>query len=171
MRITTKRLVIEEATISDAPFYFQLLNSPSWIRYIGDRGIYTVSDAEKYIRNSLIRSYRELGYGLFKVSLQEGTPIGVCGFLSREYLDHPDIGYALMPDQEGKGYMLEAAQAMMTYGRESLGLTTIYAFTDTDNSKSHQLLQRLGFTNKEIIHPPGFDDPCVLFQNTKQESD
>ena len=162
----TERLKIEEATLDDAPFFHHLLTSPSWLRYIGDRGIVIRADALNYIETRLITSYRENGFGLYKVTIRKTEePIGVCGFLKREYLDSPDIGYALLPYYEGKGYMAEAAEAVLAYGRISLGLSPIYAFTEPGNEKSRRLLVKLGMYEIRTFKPADFDSPCILFSD------
>lgn len=150
--LTTERLSIEEAKVEDTSFFFELLNSSNWIEYIGDRGIKTEADALGYIKNSLIKSYRENGYGLYKIILKEAAkPIGLCGFLKREYLDHEDIGFAILPQYERKGYMYEASDAMMRYGKSELEFNTIYAITTAKNLGSQNLLVRLGLNHIKDI--------------------
>ncbi len=165
--ITTTRLIVEEASREDAPFFFRLLRSPTWLRFIGDRGIHSLGDAKNYIQYSLITSYREKGFGLYKVSLLDSTPIGVCGFLQRDYLDSADLGYALLPEFEGHGYMVEAARSIIEYGYHELRLKEILAFTDPDNYRSHQVLGKLGFVEKEVFFPPDFSEPCILFKHIR----
>ncbi|WP_323756384.1 GNAT family N-acetyltransferase [Roseivirga sp.] len=143
--LETTRLRLEEGTLDDQVFVFTLLNSPNWIEFIGDRGIESLADAENYIKNTLIKSYDTNGFGLYKVILKhDNSPIGLCGFLQRDYLDHPDIGYAILPKYEGKGYTSEAAKAMLHYGRTQLGFKTILAITSSKNSASEHLLQKIG---------------------------
>ena len=155
MRITeTKRLLIEEAEIEDTPFYFELLNSPKWIRFIGDRKIETLTDAQNYVRDSLHKNYKELGYGLYTVRLKsDQSPIGVCGFLLREYLDNPDIGFAILPQFENLGLISEAAEACMMKARD-WGFNTIYGLTTEQNEASKKVLKKLGM---ELVdrHPDG----------------
>src|SRR5205823_3192935 len=102
MLLETERLSITEFTTDDAGFILQLVNSPSWLQFIGDRQVYTLADAELYLVNGPISSYQQLGFGLWKVELKDGgKPIGMCGFLKRTFLDDADIGYALLPEFEG----------------------------------------------------------------------
>ncbi|KYG83073.1 GCN5 family acetyltransferase [Roseivirga seohaensis] len=147
--LETERLRLEEGSLNDQVFIFNLLNSPNWIEFIGDRGIKSLTDAENYINNTLIKSYKEVGFGLYKVILkQDNSPIGLCGFLPRDFLDHPDIGYATLPKHEGKGYTSEATKAMLEYGRSTLGFKTILAITSSKNSASQRLLQKIGLNRK-----------------------
>ncbi|RDC64319.1 GNAT family N-acetyltransferase [Adhaeribacter pallidiroseus] len=143
--LQTERLHIELANPGDKEFIFRLLNSPNWLKYIGDRGIKTLEDAENYIRNALIKNYHEKGFGLYKLVLKaDKTPIGICGFLKRDYLDSVDIGYAVLPAYEEKGYTLEAAAAVMDYGKTYLSLQTVYGITTEANLASRHILEKLG---------------------------
>lgn len=65
MMIETERLLLRRFTEDDAEFILNLLNEPDWIKYIGDKGIKTIEDAKKYIEQSLIKMYNELGFGLY----------------------------------------------------------------------------------------------------------
>lgn len=144
--LQTERLLLSEATLSDAPFMFDLLNSPNWLAFIGDRNIRSLADAEKYIRNSLIKSYRENGFGLWKVELKsDKTPIGLCGLLKRKSLDSPDLGFAILPDYEGFGYISEVAKAIISHAKSVLKLDRILAITTPTNLGSQKVLLKTGF--------------------------
>jgi ribosomal-protein-alanine N-acetyltransferase len=155
MKITeTERLIIEEANLSDAPFFLSLLNSPNWIKFIGDRHIKTLEEATKYVQESLIDNYKKNGFGFYKMSLKStNEPIGAIGFLKREYLEFPDIGYAILPNYENNGYISEAAKAILEYGKNILQLKTIFGFTTEDNLVSQKVLVKIGlqFIDKRIL--------------------
>ena len=50
----TERLIIEHFTPDDDTFILALLNTPSWIAFIGDRSIKTKEDAGRYLKDRLI---------------------------------------------------------------------------------------------------------------------
>jgi ribosomal-protein-alanine N-acetyltransferase len=153
--VETDRLVMREIGKDDAAFIFELLNTPSFIRYIGDRGVRVLDDARHYIETRYHQSYREHGYGLYAVELKPGQkPIGMCGFVRRNELPGPDIGFAFLPEYEGKGYGYESASAIMKYGRETLGFDRVFAITSIDNEKSGGLLIKLGFVFDKLIAMP-----------------
>jgi len=144
--ITSERLHIRKANITDDHFIFGLLNSATWIFYIGDRGIKTISDAQAYINDSLIGSYNRLGHGLYVVTMAESNEaIGLCGLLQRDYLEDPDLGFAILPNYEGQGYTKEASLAVLAYEQKALGLSKVAAITSEENLRSRQLLLKLGF--------------------------
>jgi len=165
--LETERLLLQEAEIDDAPFFFRLLNSPGWLAYIGDRGIKTKEDAVHYIREALIKSYKEHGFGLYKMILkQENQPIGICGLLKRPDLDYPDIGFAMLPEYEGHGYAFEAAKATLEYAETTLGLNVILAITIMKNTRSKKLLERIGLQQIDVINFKSEED-CLLYSSEK----
>ena len=97
--LETDRLQIRRLTTDDAEFILRLLNEPSFLRYIGDRGVRTTDDARAYIVNGPIASYDRFGFGLcLVVDATTRAPLGICGLLKRDALEHPDIGFAFLPE-------------------------------------------------------------------------
>ena len=148
----TLRLHISHLSLADAPLIFELLNDEAWIRFIGDRNIHSMDDARGYIANGPAKSYRINGFGLYLVSLKEdGTPIGMSGLIKRAGLDHVDIGYAFLPRYRGKGYAIEAADAVLQYAREEIGLKRVVAITTPDNEASIHVLLKAGLQFEKMI--------------------
>ena len=153
--VETERLVIREITVEDAGFICELLNTTSFIKYIGDRGVRTIADAARFINDRFRQSYREHGYGLYVVELKsDDIAIGICGFVRRDTLPGPDLGFAFLPEHRRKGFGYESAAAMMKYGREVLGFDKVFAITSLDNEISVKLLAKLGFDFERLIEMP-----------------
>ena len=149
-------MTLRELTADDAAFVLDLLNQPSFKKYIGDRGVRTVEQAREYAETRFIKSYRTNGFGLYLVELKaDSSPIGICGFVSRETLPAPDIGFALLPQYEKQGYAFEAASATMGYGRDTLGFARVLAITTTDNESSRRLLEKIGLKFESEIETGG----------------
>ncbi len=154
--LSTDRLSLLRILPEDAPFIFELMTSQKWITNIGNRGIKTVADAEKYIHQTFQKSYDEHGYGLYKIQLKETKQsAGICGFVKRTYLDAPDLGFALLTEYEKKGIGYEAAAAVLQYGFTELLFEKVYAITLPSNAASIALLIKLGFTEKVSIQQNG----------------
>ncbi|SFC60010.1 Protein N-acetyltransferase, RimJ/RimL family [Flexibacter flexilis DSM 6793] len=151
--LRTKRLNIREFLESDTKFVINLLNSPTWIKNIGQRNIQNEAQAQVYIQ-MLRRNYQEQGYGFYLVERHEDqVPVGMCGLIKRETLPHTDIGFAFLPEHEGCGYGTESARTMLAYAQQSLGLETIAAITLPDNTQCIRLLEKIGFAfQQQIIH-------------------
>jgi RimJ/RimL family protein N-acetyltransferase len=150
--IETERLVLTQLADRDAEFIRGLLNEPSFLHYVGDRGVRTTDDARRYIQDGPVASHARYGYGLLRVGLKaDDTPIGICGVLKRATLPEPDLGFSLLPAYWSKGYAHEAASAVMRDARGPLRLGRILAITSVDNEPSVKLLGKLGFRFERMI--------------------
>lgn len=151
MIVETGRLVLRRIEPGDAPFMLALLNEPSFIRNIGDRGVRTIDDATAYIASGPQASYDRFGFGLYLVSLKAtAVPIGICGILKRDALPAPDIGFAFQPPYWSQGYAFESAAAIKDYARDTLGMPRLLAIVNPLNQSSIRLLERLGFTYESM---------------------
>ena len=165
--LETERLIVREIVENDDEFILDLLNQPTFIKYIGNRGVDTLEKAREAIESKYRQSYRENGFGLYIVELKElQTPIGFCGFVKRDGLPDADIGFAFLPQFERKGYAFESAEAVMRYGREKLNLDRVLAITTQNNHSSIRLLEKLGFTFDRLIKMPHETEELNLFVST-----
>jgi RimJ/RimL family protein N-acetyltransferase len=147
----TSRMILRELTRENAAFVLEIVNSPGWLRYIGDRGVKDLEGAERYIDRN-INNYQVQGFGLYAMVLKDTMEVaGMCGLLKREFLPAPDIGYALLPQFEGRGFALEAAKAVMEFAKNKLQMDTLFAIVTRQNQRSIGLLEKLAFAfDKEI---------------------
>ena len=166
--IETSRLALFEFRPSDADFILQLVNTPKWISFIGDRGVRTIEDAVKYIDERIVNSYRKFGFGLYLVRVKDGeTPVGMCGLVRREHLNDVDLGFAFLPEYEKFGYALEASTSVLEFARDGLRLKRIVAITMRENNRSIRLLEKLGLQFEKMISSPGEND-LMLYGITMQ---
>ena len=151
--LETKRLVLRHFTAEDAAFVLRLLNEPSFIENIGDRGVRTLEDALAYLNGGPIASYAQHGHGLYVVMLREtGEPIGMCGLLRREQFEDADVGYSFLPQFWRRGFAAESVAAVVEHGRRALGMRTIIAIVSPHNTASSALLEKLGFRYEERVN-------------------
>ncbi|UED72956.1 GNAT family N-acetyltransferase [Brevibacillus sp. DP1.3A] len=161
--LETDRLILRWQTAEDADFVLKLMNEPSWIRFIGDRGLRSTEDARNYILNGAVAMYESLGFGLYLTERKEGNvPIGLCGLIKRDSLEDVDIGFAFLPAYWGKGYAYEAASAVLAHAKEVVGLKRIVAITNPDNASSANLLKKIGLQEKGMVTLPN-DTKEVMF--------
>ena len=150
--LETERLILRQASIDDAEIILTLLNEPSFIRNIGDRGIRTLSEAHDYILTRFIASYENHGFGMYLVLMKEtGAPAGICGLVKREGLDDVDIGYAFLPQHWSRGYATESALAVKEYAKNTIGLERLVGITDPQNHKSARVLEKIGLKFEKMI--------------------
>ena len=162
--VATNRLILRHLNTQDAAFIFGLVNQPSWLRHIGDKGVETIPDAEAYIQNGPVKMYHRLGIGLYLVELRaDKNPIGICGLIKRDTLDDVDIGFAFLPEYWGKGYAFESATAVMQYAKQKLGLSRVVAITTPDNQPSIKLLEKLEFHYERMIESADDGKELSLF--------
>ncbi len=148
----TERLSLRRLSLEDAGFIVELVNDPSFLRFVGDKGVRTTEDARQYILTGPMDSYERHGFGLWLVELRGSmTPIGICGLLKRDTLEDVDIGFALLPPYRSMGYAFESAAAVMNYGRTVLGLTRVVAITNEDNIGSIRVLEKIGMSFDRMI--------------------
>jgi RimJ/RimL family protein N-acetyltransferase len=166
--LETERLILREIVEFDAEFVLDLLNQPSFIKYIGDRGLCSVREAREFIDARYRKNYRDFGYGLYVVELKETkAPTGICGFVKRDTLPVADLGFAFLPQYWSQGYAYEAAAATLEYGREVLGFQEILAITSQDNDSSGRLLEKLGFKFEKLVKMPHDENELKLFSHNK----
>ena len=162
--INTERLILRKFTLSDAPFMLELLNTPDWLRFIGDRNIHTVEEAEQYLLNGYMKSYETHGFGFYAVILEETQElIGMCGLIKRDTLEDVDIGFAFLPQFMGKGYGFEAASATLHYAQNILELKKIIAIVDPENEVSIALIKKIGLRFERMIQLSHKDIELMLF--------
>ncbi len=162
--LETERLLLRQFSAGNAEFILALLNEPSFIQNIGDRGVRTLEDACLYILNGPVASYSRNGFGLYLALLKETKEsIGMCGLIKRDSLDDVDIGYAFLPKFWSKGYAIEAAQAVKAYAQDIIGLKRQVAITDPANGGSIRVLEKLGLRFEKMVRLSQDDIELKLF--------
>lgn len=163
VEINTARLTIRPFSLDDAPFILRLLNEPSFIENIADKGVRDLEGARSYLRDGPMASYARHGFGLWRVELaSDRTPVGMAGLLKRDYLDAIDIGYALLPEYCGAGYAFEATSAVLGYARNRLHARRVVAIVAAYNERSIKLLEKLGFESEGTVRIPGDSEELRL---------
>lgn len=167
--LETARLSLRELTVEDAAFMRALLNEPSWLRFIGDRGVRTVDDAREYLLRGPIESYQRHGFGMYLVERKgDAAPIGICGLVKRDALEDVDVGFALFPAFWGSGYAYEAASAVVRFAKNALGLRRIIAVTAPDNAGSIRVLEKLGMTFEKMVRLSADDVEICQYANGRE---
>ena len=162
--IETERLTLRKFSVKDAAFIRELLNDDSFVRNIGDKGVRSDEDAAIYIQNGPIASYERFGFGLYAVELKEtGELVGMSGLLKRDSLPDPDIGFAFLPRFWKKGYAFEAAEVVIKYAKEVLGLRRVLAITLPENTGSIRLLENIGLRFERMVRMSDDEPELKLF--------
>lgn len=179
----TERLTLSELNLNDANFIKELVNTPGWIKFIGERNIHSQDEAKVYVEK--IINNPNIKYWVVKLNSQN-LSIGIITFIKRDYLEHNDIGFAFLPKYSKNGFAYEAALPVLNDAVNNHNHRQILATTVKGNTASIKLLEKLGLRyEKEIkngndsllIHSVSNDNLFInqittnffsLFTNTKQ---
>lgn len=148
----TSRLRLTEISLIDAAFIKELVNTPGWIRFIGERNVKTDEDAVQYIKQIICS--KQVKYWVVKITA-DNTAVGVISFIKRDYLPHHDIGFAFLPAYQHTGYAYEAAAVVLKDVWQHTKYPIVLATTLYDNVGSIRLLEKLGFHFAEQIQVQG----------------
>lgn len=170
-QIETERLILRRVTLDDADLLLAIWNDPAFVRNVGDRGIRTIEQAHEAMNAGALKLYADHGFGPYAmIQRASGTRIGICGLFKRDNLEHPDIGFGVLPDFCGQGYAGEAANAVLAHARDDLGLCELTAIVSPGNEPSIRLIEKLGLVYAGMITMPGDDNAISLYQKRlKQE--
>jgi len=163
----TDRLFLRPTTVGDAAFIRNLLNTPNWLKHIGDRNVHTTEEACNYIQEKMLTQLERLGFSNYTmIRKSDQAKIGTCGLFDREGLNGVDIGYALLPEYEKQGYAFEAASRLKEAAFDDFLFTVLYAITTNDNVASQRILEKLGMQYRTTVHIPNDPEELRLYQLT-----
>jgi ribosomal-protein-alanine N-acetyltransferase len=163
-RLETPRLFLRRITLDDADLLLAIWNDPAFVRNVGDRGVRTLEQARDAARSGALRLYADHGFGPYAmVRRSDETRVGICGLFKRDNLDHPDIGFALLPEYCGIGLAAEAAMAVLDHARDELCLERLTGIVSPANKPSIRLLEKLGLSFSRMITMPGDEHEVCLY--------
>lgn len=145
---TTERLHIELLSFKDNSFILELVNTPGWLEFIGNRNVYTSLDAQEYIQKIL--DNKDYTYWVVKRN-EDNVYIGLISLIKRDYLEYHDIGFAFLPSYTNLGYAYEATNEVINNISQDKIYRILLATTLPSNNSSVKLLSRLGFIFDKAI--------------------
>ena len=163
MRLETERLIIRPWQESDRPVFHRLNREDEIMEFFPFRRTPEQADVVMDKLNSMIAEY---GFGFTALERkEEGDCIGFCG-LSRTDLEpffpegSVEIGWRLLPETWGKGYVSESARRLLAFALEELKLAEVVSFAVHNNHRSLAVMQRIGMQRDPArdFEMPGFDD-------------
>lgn len=161
----TQRLLLRPTGEGDAAFIKALVNTPKWLKHIGDRNIQTEEDAVAYIQARILPQLERLGFAHFTlIRKSDGKAVGACGLYDREEFEGVDIGFALLPAYEGLGYAFEAANRIKQAALEEFKVSALSGITRKSNLGSQRLLEKLGMTFAGFVELPDQTEEMMLFK-------
>ncbi len=150
-QLETTRLILRPVEAAQARAFAALCNEPGVRRYLFDDE--RVSDA--FVREILARSDMDFEAGGFGIWLlhQKGVDgaIGFCGLREFRDLNDVEILYALSESMWHRGFAVEAAQAVLAYALDTLGLPRVIGVIEAPNHASWRVLEKLGMVEFQPI--------------------
>ena len=147
-RLETERLVLRVRTVADVVDVFDYASRPEVSYPAGFPPVKTLEDEIYYLEHILPERNQKdnlpAGYGI----VVKGTDkvIGSVDFNHRHEDDVLEIGYTLHPDYWSRGYVPEAARALIELGFKDLGLHKVELSCFGYNAQSQRVAEKLGFT-------------------------
>ena len=161
MRLETGRLVLRNWEDRDRVAFHRLNSDEAVMRFFPFRRTREESDSfmDKLAAGNAGREY---GFGAVELKAT-GECIGMAGL--KLTVDVPlrqpeatEIGWRLVPEHQGRGYITEAAEALLAFGFTALGLAEIVSFAVWNNASSIAVMDRLGMSR---IDGGDFEHPSV----------
>ena len=161
----SERLLIRPTLEQDAELIYQLMNTPKFIKYVGDRELNSIEDAEKYIQDKMLPQLNTHGYSNYSlITKADGIKVGTCGLYDRDGVDGIDIGFGLLPQYEGLGYAYESASRLMKAAIEEFEIKEIKGITSKENIFSQRLLEKLGLEVVGTTTLPNDNEELLLYK-------
>jgi RimJ/RimL family protein N-acetyltransferase len=151
--LTTARLALHPVTADDLEAILRIWRHPEVRRFLFDDEPVTRERTEGILRPFL--SGDDAKVGLWTVRPRpDGNVVGTVGLLRAttaaahdpSLLGAIEVLGILAPDARGRGYAVEALDAVMAYAFDTLALGRLVAVVDVPNEASHRMVERLGFS-------------------------
>jgi ribosomal-protein-alanine N-acetyltransferase len=148
----TERLSLRRLNANDVNEILELRGNPDTMKFIPRPLAKNTDDALEHIK--MINDAIENNTGINWAITVKGSDkaIGLLGFYRIQPENHrSEIGYMILPEYSGKGYVTEAIKAILDYGFNQINLHSIEAVIDPENYASERVLQKLGFVKEAHI--------------------
>lgn len=151
MIISTDRILLRNYLASDWERAHEYGKDPEFSKY-EFWGPNTEEDTQKFISESIVSSLEQprTKFECAIVDLKSGLFIGGCG-LRIESPEKANVGWAIHPAYQNKGFATEAAKALLQLGFHQLHLKTITATCDVRNIASYRVMEKNGMKRIQLI--------------------
>jgi len=157
--LETERLILRRLRDSDVNEIFEMRSDPESMKYIPRPLTQNHEDALAHIAK--INEQIDLNQGInWAVTLKgDDILVGLMGFYRTEFENYrAEIGYMIHPGYQRRGIVSEAIQRMVSFAFSNLGLHSIEAVIDPENTASEKALQNNGFVKEAHFRENGFFD-------------
>jgi ribosomal-protein-alanine N-acetyltransferase len=143
--IRTKRIFMRKFTKEDIKEFYEIVKKQEVGEWLGIGKGMSFEEAEGYV-NKIIKHWTIHNFGVWAVTNESNKEIiGHCGLRYIDDTDDIEIIYLLDPKFWGKGLATEAGNVAVQYAFNSLKVDKLLARVRTNNSKSKNVINKLGF--------------------------
>lgn len=144
--LTTERLKLRQWRAGDFEPFAEFVADSEVNRYRGNGTAMDRDTAWNFLCEKA-GQWSIRGYGIFAVEeTASGMLAGWAGLWHPVMLDEPELAWSLFPSAQGHGYATEAAECVMQWAADDLGLPPLFSFVHPDNHPSRRVAERLGAT-------------------------
>ena len=146
VNIETKRLLLKCIDQSDREFIFEEFQNDFINQYLYDEEPMTaIEQADDLIEFFSMQEPRNQNRWVI-INKLENKKMGTCGFHRWDTENNKvEIGFELMQQYNGEGYMAEAVEAIIDFARIKMKVNKIRAIVYFENSNCKKLLEKFGF--------------------------
>ncbi|MCY3505282.1 MAG: GNAT family protein [Chloroflexi bacterium] len=145
--LRTDRLLLRPFRADDVDDVFSFSSDPEWGRYLEVPSPYSRRDAEEFVAGAVLLP---AGEKLRWAIVHEGHVSGFVNLMPAA-AGAAELGYGIARPLWGQGVVTEAANAVLQYGFDSLGLARIYAYAVVDNEASWRVMEKLGMRREGFL--------------------
>ncbi|WAC60727.1 GNAT family N-acetyltransferase [Brevundimonas sp. SL130] len=148
--LTTERLVLTPVAVSDLDSLIALWSDEEFTRHITGRAMTSEEVWFRLLRD--LGQWNVAGYGSWTVRLAtDGAYLGNVSILDhRRLIDppltEPELGWGLSPAFQGRGFALEAVQAVLGWADVRLAAVRTVCMIAPENLASIRLAERVGYS-------------------------
>ena len=172
--IRTARLMLRPPRMDDAQRIFEAYaQDPEVTRYLSWRPHESIHETREFVRGCMQAWERGSRFPWVITRITDGAVIGMIDLTLSWYLG--SIGYVLARPHWGKGYMTEAAQAVVDAAFSLPDVSKVNAMCDVENVASARVLEKIGMVREAqlarfAVHPGVSDEPRDVFVYAKGTS-
>lgn len=171
-KIKTQRLLLRPVTLADSVDMYEYASDEETTYFVFERH----ASMEK-TEEAIVECFLTDPFGKYGIEVKEtGKLIGTIDLRVKDENHRAIMGYALNKTYHGKGYMTEAAEALLAYAFETLKLDCVAALYDERNEVSGKVMERIGMQREGVMRHMGkwkngeyFND--VYYSILKEEYD
>ena len=167
-QLTTDRLILRRWRAGDLAPYANICGDPDVMKFIARGAVIAPKQTGEEIQK-MEATWQARGFGTFAVESREaGDLLGSVGFSWHDFLPivSPcfEIGWRLAKGTWNKGYATEAAQAALDHGFESLGLSQVHCFCQTENLASQRIAAKIGMDPVDRVISPTYQREIIIYR-------